>query len=87
MGSLNGDTGGTGRSRVVVDGEALKVLREGYPLTVRELAGRSGVSLSTISGVENNRRAPNPSTVRKLARALGVEPTELMRVTNEVGNG
>jgi len=57
----------------------LKRLREGYPLTVRELEERSGVSSTTISNVENLRRPARPSTIRKLADALGVEPKELMK--------
>lgn len=69
---------GSGRRRAQVDADALRALREGYPLTVRELAEMSGVSLTTISGIENKHRSANPSTIRKLARALGVEPHKLM---------
>ncbi len=61
-----------------MDAAALRRLREGLPLTVRELAGRSGVSHNTITMLENRHRTANPSTVRKLAVALGVEPRELM---------
>ncbi len=66
------------RGRVNVDAEALRRLREGHPLTVRELAERSEVSHNTITMIENRHRTANPSTVRKLAAALGVEPSELM---------
>src|SRR5215208_8423035 len=66
------------RGRVKVDAEALRRLREGYPLTVRELAECSGISHNTITMIENCHRTANPSTVRKLAAALGVEPSELM---------
>lgn len=69
---------GSGRRRMSANGDALRSLREGYPLTTRELAEMSGVSLTTISGIENKHRSANPSTVRKLASALGVEPHELM---------
>src|SRR5215207_5264284 len=44
------------RGRVKVDAEALRRLREGYPLTVRELAERSGVSHNTITMIENRHR-------------------------------
>lgn len=71
---------GGGRAGAVVNGDALKVLREGYPLTLRELADLSGVSVSTISGIENKHRNANPSTVRKLAESLGANPGELMKV-------
>ena len=66
------------RGRVKMDAEALRRLREGFPLTVRELAERSEVSHNTITVIENRHRTANPSTVRKLAAALGVEPRELM---------
>jgi len=66
------------RGRAKVDAAALRRLREGYPLTVRELAERSGISHNTITMIENRHRTANPSTVRKLAAALGVEPSELM---------
>ena len=61
-----------------MDAGALRRLREGYPLTVRELAERSGVSHNTITVIENRHRTANPSTVRKLAAALSVEPSELI---------
>ncbi len=64
--------------RVRMDAAALRRLRGGLPLTVRELAERSGVSYNTITMLENRHRTANPSTVRKLAAALGVEPRELM---------
>ena len=66
------------RGRVSIDAAALRRLREGQPLTVRELAERSGVSYNTVTMLENRHRILNPSTVRKLAVALGVEPRELM---------
>jgi transcriptional regulator with XRE-family HTH domain len=67
------------RGRVRVDAATLRLLREGSPMTVRELADRSGVSYNTITMIENRHRTANPSTVRKLAAALGVEPSELMQ--------
>jgi transcriptional regulator with XRE-family HTH domain len=61
-----------------VDAAALRRLREARPLTVRELADLSGVSYNTITMLENRHRTANPSTVRKLAAALDVEPRDLM---------
>jgi DNA-binding XRE family transcriptional regulator len=77
-GHLEAATAERRRGRVKVDASALRRLREGYPLTVRELAERSGVSHNTITMIENRHRTANPSTVRKLAAALGVESGELM---------
>jgi len=66
-----------------VDAGALRRLRVGFPLTVRELAERSEVSHNTITMIENSHRTANPSTVRKLADALGVEPSELLTKRSE----
>jgi transcriptional regulator with XRE-family HTH domain len=57
----------------------LKRIRNEYPLTVRELAEMSGVSYDTITKVENGHREARPATIRKLARALGVQPGELIK--------
>lgn len=57
----------------------LKELREEAILTVHELAERSGVSEDTITKIENGHRAARPSTIRKLAAALDIEPRELRR--------
>lgn len=46
-------------------------------LSLEDLAIRSGVSESNISRIENHKQHPRPSTMRKLATALGVEVEEL----------
>jgi transcriptional regulator with XRE-family HTH domain len=55
----------------------LKQLREEAVMTVHELAKASDVSDDTISKIENGQRVARPSTLRKLAHALGVSPQEL----------
>ena len=45
--------------------------------TVRRLADESGVDKNTISEAERGLRKPNPITMYKLARALGVGVREL----------
>ncbi len=63
-----------------VDTIRLKQIREARALSLRELADLSGVAHNTIWRIEDGRRKQtHPRTVRKLAAALGVEPTELMR--------
>lgn len=57
----------------------LRRVRNGYPLTIRELAARSGVSHDTITKIENGHRQAQPRTTRKIAEALGVEARELMK--------
>ncbi len=44
-----------------------------------QLAGEAGVSPTTVSGIESGRIGrPHFGTLRKLARALGVEPEDLV---------
>ena len=62
-----------------VDGARLRALRRRKMLSLRELGERSGVAFDNINKLENERRSAQPRTVRKLARALGVEPEELMK--------
>jgi transcriptional regulator with XRE-family HTH domain len=62
-----------------VDGARLRALRRRKMLSLRELEERSGVAFDNINKLENERRSAQPRTVRKLARALGVEPEELMK--------
>ena len=58
--------------------ERLKHLRRLRALTLRELGEESGVSYATIWRIENGHSAVRPSTIRKLARALGVDTAELV---------
>jgi transcriptional regulator with XRE-family HTH domain len=55
----------------------LKDLREQQALSLRELAKMSGVSHVAISQIERGERQARPSTLRKLADALRVEPAVL----------
>ncbi len=59
--------------------ERLKKVRERRVLTQEELAAAAGVPVVTISRIENGHtEEPRPSTVRKLAKPLGVDPTWLI---------
>lgn len=51
-------------------------MRRGF--TVRGLAEKAGMNVSTVNAVENGRRGAQGSTLRKLAEALAVETTELV---------
>jgi transcriptional regulator with XRE-family HTH domain len=53
-------------------GERLRALRLQRAMTQRELAERASVSETTIVRLEASSTAVRPSTVKKLARALGV---------------
>ena len=65
--------------------EKLRELRRLRVLTLRELEEESGVSYNTIWRLENGYRQARPSTIRKLAAALGVEASELV-VAGEGGD-
>jgi transcriptional regulator with XRE-family HTH domain len=67
---------------VEVNVQRLKHLRQLRALTLRELGEESGVSYATIWRIENGHKEVRPSTIRKLARALGVDTAELV-VTKE----
>jgi transcriptional regulator with XRE-family HTH domain len=57
-------------------GLALHRRRRG--LTQRELGKLAGVAHTTVQRLESLGRGAYPQTVRKLALALGVEPTDLV---------
>jgi len=58
-------------------GERLKEerLRNGW--SQKDLARESKTNVDTISGIETGQHEPRPSTLRKLAKALGVEVRDL----------
>ena len=62
-----------------IDGEKLRTLRERRLLLIGDLAEKSGVHRNLISTYEHGRSGAHPDTIRKLANALGVDPTELIR--------
>jgi transcriptional regulator with XRE-family HTH domain len=65
---------------VEVDATKLRKLRDARILSLRELEELSGVSYNTIWFIEAGRRKrTHPRTIRKLALALGVQPTELLK--------
>jgi transcriptional regulator with XRE-family HTH domain len=65
---------------VYLDGKKLKRIRTLSGKTQRALSSESGVSTSTIWLLESREKNEkfHPPTLTKLARALGVEPTELV---------
>lgn len=56
----------------------LRELRRLRVLTLRELEEESGVSYNTIWRLENGYRQARPSTIRRLAAALGVDAAQLV---------
>ncbi len=56
----------------------LRLIRQGAVMSQEELAERSGVARDTISKLESGRRKAYPTTIRKLAAGLDVEPQLLL---------
>lgn len=59
--------------------ESLKQLRRSRAFSQRDLSRITGVSADTIGQIERGNRSVRPSTIRKLAQALGVEPERLLK--------
>ena len=59
-------------------GEQVRRLREERFLSPSELAEKAGISRNTLYRIESGQFAAFPKTVRKLADALGVQPTDLV---------
>jgi transcriptional regulator with XRE-family HTH domain len=53
-------------------GRCLRALREGHGFSLRALAEESGLSVNTISLIENGRSMPSVSTLQKISAALQV---------------
>ena len=62
-----------------VDGNRLRRLRRKRALSQRDLSHITGIAHDSISQLETGKREAQPKTIRKLAEALGVEPSELMK--------
>ncbi len=63
---------------VVFVGEKIRRLRDARALTQQELAARAGITVAALSRIERNNAEPRPTTRRKLAQALEVDPAELV---------
>ena len=58
-------------------GENVRRQREQRFLSPGELAEKAGISRNTLWRIESGDYPARPRTVRKLAEALGVQPTDL----------
>ena len=47
-------------------------------LTQQELAERAGIGLTTLNRIENDHAEPHFRTIRKLAKALSIDPAVLI---------
>ncbi|MES0099081.1 XRE family transcriptional regulator [Mesorhizobium sp. M0019] len=58
-------------------GERVRALRAAANLTIKDVAGGSGLSASTISKIENNLLSPTYESIIRLARGLDVDISDL----------
>lgn len=61
-----------------VDGVKIREIRANRVLSMRDLEERSGVSYNTIWRLETGKTEAHPRTIRRLADALEVEPSDLL---------
>ena len=57
----------------------LREIRESQFLTQRELATKASVGVATIVRVEKGQQTPTFQTIKRLANALQVDPSELFQ--------
>lgn len=60
-------------------GENLKRIREKKKMSQGDIYRKTGLDRAYISRVEGGLKNPTISNLEKIARALGVEPDELLR--------
>ena len=61
----------------MVSGVPLRAWRQRRALSQRDLAAKSGIGLATIVRLEHGQPA-RPSSIRRLAEALGLTPEEFL---------
>ena len=76
----------TGRWGIPLDGRKMTSLRGVRMITRQELAQLAGVSLDTVSKVENGARRVSPAILAGLIKALGCTPDRLF-VNDSVNKG
>lgn len=64
--------------------EKLKEIRENLGLSQAELADKAGISQPYVGAIEAGRKSPTLRTLQKLAAALGISVTDLLK--KDVGN-
>jgi transcriptional regulator with XRE-family HTH domain len=70
---------------VMTFGERLRALRLERRLNQKEVAAAAGIDVTYLSKLENARLEPPAEvTIRRLAAALEVEPTELLLLAHKV---
>jgi len=64
-------------------GLAIRSLREGKNLSLRQISQASGLSINAISKIERGDNSPTVASLHKIASALGVHITDLFIQTQD----
>lgn len=65
-------------------GARARALREGMSLSLRDLAGRSGVSAATLSQVERGESSPTLTVAARIAEGLELSLSQLLRLDEDI---
>lgn len=68
-------------------GAALRALRSVQNLTQESLAAEAGMSASNLSLLESGQRQPNLERIVRLAIALKIKPSELLKLAEADAQG
>lgn len=60
-------------------GKIIRILREGKGLSQEDFAEVVGIHRTYIGGIERGERNPTLTTIHKLAKALNVKSSELLK--------
>ncbi|MGW5231889.1 helix-turn-helix domain-containing protein [Streptomyces nodosus] len=66
-------------------GEQIRRVREQHHLTQHEVCGRSGIDVATYSRIEQGHSAPLLDTLIRIADAIGVPLSDLVRESSCLG--
>lgn len=61
-----------------IDKRKLEIVMARVGITTGELTRRSGVPSATVTRIINGVRDGRPATIGKIAKTLGVDPTEII---------
>ena len=79
---MNANNPSPADTRIV--GKNIRNLRAANKLTLKELSRLSGVSIATISKIENSKISGGFETIYKIARGLGVLVTDIMQAETTI---
>ena len=66
------------KNEIINFGKRLREARMEKKMSQGDIAKKLGVHRSYISGLERGKRNPSLLTINKMAKAIGVEPKELL---------